>query len=127
MIRVGVGVIQRDDRRVLIQRKSLRYGHETAGKWEFAGGKLDENESAPDAIFRELKEELGIEVIIHEFLGEWNVTYTFGVVKLIVYLCRIIEGNPIMQDDQLGIAWVLPEELKLYDTLRCMEKMVETL
>jgi 8-oxo-dGTP diphosphatase len=57
---VIAAVIKRDDKYLICQRAlNDRYG----GMWEFPGGKLKANETFLDATKRELKEELGIQVI----------------------------------------------------------------
>lgn len=43
---------------------------ELAGLWELPGGKVAPGESEPEALARELAEELGVEVAVHERLGE---------------------------------------------------------
>ncbi len=58
-IRVVAAVIERDGRFLLCQRPAhKRHG----GLWEFPGGKLEAEETIPEAVRRELAEELGVEV-----------------------------------------------------------------
>ena len=48
------------DGRVLISKRPE--GKTMAGLWEFPGGKVEENEIPEDALIRELKEELGLDI-----------------------------------------------------------------
>lgn len=59
MIAVVAGVLFREGRLMLCRRPE---GKELAGKWEFPGGKLEEGESPEQALERELREELAIDV-----------------------------------------------------------------
>src|SRR5262249_60403622 len=61
LVAVAAAVLQRRDGHVLLAQRLA--GTPYAGYWEFPGGKLEPGESAPTALARELREELGIEVI----------------------------------------------------------------
>ena len=57
---VAVALVDADSRVLLTQRPP---GKALAGMWEFPGGKLEPEEQALDGLKRELREELGIEVL----------------------------------------------------------------
>jgi len=59
-VMVVAAVIQREGKWLLCQRPT---GKNFAGTWEFPGGKMEEGESAVEALRRELREELGLEVV----------------------------------------------------------------
>lgn len=56
----AVGIIQRADGKLFVQKRHAPQSYD--GYWEFPGGKVDEGESAEDALRRELQEETGIVV-----------------------------------------------------------------
>ncbi|MEO8810494.1 MAG: (deoxy)nucleoside triphosphate pyrophosphohydrolase [Rhodanobacter sp.] len=58
---VVAGVLMDADGRVLLAQR--RAGKHLAGFWEFPGGKLEPGEAPRDALARELREELGIDVL----------------------------------------------------------------
>ena len=60
-LHVAVGVLRRADGDVLLSRRLT--GTHLAGYWEFPGGKLEPGETPQAALARELREELGIEII----------------------------------------------------------------
>lgn len=61
MIDVVAAIIERNGKILLAQRDSHR---DQAGLWEFPGGKVEAGESQPQALMRELGEELNIDAII---------------------------------------------------------------
>lgn len=61
MIEVAAGVVSDAEGRVLLLQRLP--GKHLAGKWEFPGGKLEPGETVTQALIRELREELGIEVL----------------------------------------------------------------
>lgn len=73
LIRVAVAVIVNDKEEVLISRRSAE--QHQGNKWEFPGGKVEEGETAKDALNREIKEELGIEVLTSTHLTDIDHEY----------------------------------------------------
>lgn len=67
-------------------------------KWEFPGGKLEENESEIDCIKREIKEELNIKIEVLEKLS--NSKYDYGTFKinLIPYISKYVSGEIILSE-----------------------------
>jgi 8-oxo-dGTP diphosphatase len=80
LIIVAVAVIQREDGHVLMAERP--YGKESAGFWEFPGGKFELGESAEQAITRELYEELGIKSKVAYPWIRYKYTYPDKHVKL---------------------------------------------
>ena len=60
MLNVVAAVIENDDGNVLIARRNLKKVQ--GGLWEFPGGKIEPNETKEEAIIREIKEELTIDI-----------------------------------------------------------------
>ena len=111
MLTVVAAVIEREGRVMLCQR---RPGAHNALKWEFPGGKIEPGESPEEAMARELREELGIEVGVGRIRDAVYHRYADREVLVLFYGCRVRSGEPRTLDCN-AIAWVLPEQLSEYD------------
>ena len=82
-------------------------GKKLAGLWEFPGGKIESGESGEDALVRELKEELELDVRIVKGLGVFPHTYAWGSIDLHVYVVRALNA-PRETQDVHAFKWVTP-------------------
>ena len=87
---VGAGAIIHDGK-FLAARRAPSEKH--AGWWEFPGGKFEQGENAAQCLVREIKEELELEVSVHEEIGKWIFDHGDVVVRLHVWVCKIISGE----------------------------------
>jgi 8-oxo-dGTP diphosphatase len=81
---------------------------ELAGRWELPGGKVTAGETEPEALARELAEELGVEVQVGPRLGDdvaLNPTMT-----LRAYAATLVRGEP-QPHDHAALRWVSASEL----------------
>ena len=111
MMRVVAGVVI-DSGRVMIARRCehLRMG----GLWEFPGGKVEPGESDEEALRRELREELTLDVSVHEFLGESVHDDGRGPIQLVAYHCTVLSGSLTLQDHD-AVRYVEPREFSAFD------------
>jgi mutator protein MutT len=106
-IDVAIGVVKRDGRILICQRKS----EDTFGDlWEFPGGKREPGESLEACLAREMMEELAIEVKIVRKLTALEHQYPRSRIMLHPFLCEHGAGEPQLIECQ-QIKWVKAEEL----------------
>lgn len=109
---VAVGVIYDPTMGYFICRRA-EHQHQ-GGKWEFPGGKVEQYETAQQALKRELQEEIGIDVITAEPLLVIEHNYSDKAVKLDVWLVTAFSGKA-QSLEGLENQWVPLDRLAQYD------------
>jgi 8-oxo-dGTP diphosphatase len=101
------------DGRVLIGQRPQ--GKQLGGLWEFPGGKLEPGETPEEALIRELREELGIEVTQACLAPFVFTTHAYESFHLLMplWLCRRWSGVVEAREHQ-AVAWVKPNQLSDY-------------
>ena len=89
---VAAAVTLREDGRILVAQR--RPEDMLGGLWEFPGGKCEPGETLPQALRRELQEELAIEVYVGEQLTRVRHAYTHFRITLYAFACRLEAGTP---------------------------------
>ena len=106
----AVALIDADGRVLLAKRPE---GKTLAGLWEFPGGKVEEGERPEDALIRELKEELGINVELSCLAPLTFASHAYPDFYLLMplYVCRRWKGIPQALEGQ-ELKWVRAKELR---------------
>jgi 8-oxo-dGTP diphosphatase len=110
--------------RVLIaQRPDARH---MAGRWEFPGGKVGAAESEAQALVRELREELGVQVHEPQFCLRLTHAYPDRTVELSFWIVREFSGEPRGLDGQ-QLKWVPAAQLGSEDILEADRPFIAAL
>lgn len=109
---VAVALIDADNRILIAQRPE---GKQLAGLWEFPGGKVDPGERPEQALIRELKEELGIDVTEPCLAPLTFASHAYDDFHLLMplYICRRWSGTVTSREGQ-KFAWVRANKLRDY-------------
>ena len=108
---VVAGLIWRGDKFLICQRPA----HKARGLlWEFVGGKVEEGESKEDALKRECREELNIEVEAGDIFAEVTHEYPDITVHLTLFNTNILNGEPCLLEHN-ALMWITPSEIPEYE------------
>ncbi len=111
MQKVTAGIIEKDGKILIAKRKT---GKCIGAKWEFPGGKLEENETLEECLARELMEELNIQVKVHEYVDSSRFFCGEKEIELIAFRVTILSGEIKLVDHE-EIKWIAPQELLDYE------------
>lgn len=82
--------------------------------WEFVGGKVEPGESLEEALIRECREELGIELRVTGTVTDTVHEYPDISIHLTLLSAEIAEGEPKLLEHR-ALAWITPEEVNQYE------------
>lgn len=108
-IEVAAAIIVREGRILVCSRPR---GSELADFWEFPGGKAEPGETLREALIREIREELDLEILPGEIFWRLDHDYPDKSVRVTFFLASQTDpsAEPVPRDDQ-QMRWVTPDEL----------------
>lgn len=107
---VVAALIRRGDRFLIGQRPERKA---RGLLWEFVGGKVERGESREDALRRECREELALEIVPGDRYAEVLHEYPDLTVRLTLF-CAEAEGEPTPLEHR-DLRWITPAEIPQYD------------
>lgn len=122
-IRVVAGVIREGDK---IFATAKGYG-EFKGMWEFPGGKIEAGETPRQALVREMKEELEVDIEVGELIQTIEYDYPTFHLSMDCFWARIVAGEIVLKEaeaarwltrDELGDVEWLPADITLIEEIR---------
>lgn len=111
-IRVVAAVIHDEDK---IFATARGYG-EFKGGWEFPGGKIKDGETPQQALLREIKEELEVEIEVGEWIDTIEYDYPAFHLSMDCFWARVVEGEIVLKE-ALDSKWLGREEIDSVDWL----------
>ena len=92
--------------------------------WEFVGGKVEKGETKEQALIRECREELDIELKVNNLFMDVVHEYPDLTVHLSIFNSEIFSGEPKMLEHN-DIKWITPEEIPNYDFCPADEEILK--
>ena len=113
-----------DEARMLVDQRP--HDKDYGGQWEFPGGKIENGESAFDALVREWREEMGVIVREAEYLFAFTHMYQDRQVALDVWRVIHFDGHPDALEGQV-LRWVDTRTLKSLNFLEGNRQLLRRL
>ena len=133
-ITIVVAVIRNEAGELLLAQRNQPETPEIHGIWEFVGGGIDFGEDPIDAIKREVREEIGVEIgeikLLPKILSDIQEFSDGNKVQVLIlsYECKITSGIPEPKDKEIGtIKYVAISEIKNYPAFRNIYQTLDIL
>ena len=78
--------------------------------WEFPGGKIEEGETAREAIIREIREELDTEIAVGDLIGTIEYDYPAFHLSMDCFWCEVVSGELVLKEAEAA-RWLTKKEL----------------
>lgn len=92
--------------------------------WEFVGGKVEKGETKEQALVRECKEELAIDINIKDDFCRVTHVYPDITIALTLFNAEIAEGTPKLLE-HVDLKWITPSEIPLCDFCPADKEILE--
>ncbi len=124
VIRVVAAVIEHEGRYLITQRNASAV---LPLLWEFPGGRVEADESEADALHREARGRIGVDIVVGARLGEHVHEYPGYEVHLAMFSCTIPDGHAPYPATVNDLRWVTSREFLDYDFPPADEKTMNKL
>ena len=127
---IGVDNIIIDDKGRILLGKRSENTRNHAGKWNLISGWMEWGETVEEALKREAREEIGVEIEVVRFLGRFYDSPGRHPTKTSVclpHISRIVSGTPhVNQKEEVSdVKWFMPEEIKKLELAYDHKRMLE--
>lgn len=121
-IEVVAAVIKKDGKIFATQRG---YG-EFKGGWEFPGGKVEAGEKLQDALIREIKEELDVDITVKNLIHTIEYDYPNFHLTMHCFEAELLQDKIILKEHEAA-KWLAKNELLSVDWLPADIELIEIL
>ncbi|SFQ48574.1 (deoxy)nucleoside triphosphate pyrophosphohydrolase [Hymenobacter arizonensis] len=122
---VVAAIIQRGEEILCLQRGASKYEY-IAYKWEFPGGKVESGETQAQALIREIKEELAIDIQVDGHLLTVEHEYPDFIITMHGLRCTALNEELVLHE-HTGFKWLRTEQLQTLDWAAADVPLVEKL
>jgi 8-oxo-dGTP diphosphatase len=120
---VSAIIIRSSDNKTFVTKRSLNK-EISPGKWETVGGKVETGENIEQALAREVKEELNVEIKTYQYFGD----YQWGTWIFKVFVIELKSEPEPNKDDFEDWGWFTKEEIEKMDfAINCRDKVLDYL
>ena len=121
MVNVVAALIWKDDKFLICQRPA----HKARGLlWEFVGGKVEEGEEFEEALVRECREELSIEIKPINLFMQVEHVYADITISLWLYNAVIVSGTPLLLE-HVDMKWIKAENIDDFEFCPADKEILE--
>ena len=106
-IEVVAAIIRKDNKIFATQRGTGEF----KGGWEFPGGKIELGETPQNALIREIKEELDVQIEVNQLLETVEYDYPNFHLTMHCFWCELISGDLVLKEHQ-DAKWLTKDELE---------------
>ena len=122
-IKVVAAIIQKENKIFATQRG---YGDFKDG-WEFPGGKVEDGETPEEAIVREIKEELGADIIVKKYLVTVEHDYPNFHLSMDCFMAELADGSKMTLLEHEAAKWLSIDNIDSVDWLPADIKVVDAI
>ena len=114
LITTAAGIIFNNNGEILCTERAQGKYEYVSFKWEFPGGKLEEGETQKQALERELREELEIEVEVQDFFYQVEHDYPDFHLSMGVFKCKLL-SDQMKMNVHAALKWLPASKLMTLD------------